>query len=123
MNIPLTGGFSLGGSRARTEWQGNCSKHLIVHGGVATGRRWSALRSANGSNIGIAFTSREVIGHLGIKFLDCLLLRAFTAASTSSSTATFGLSSTSASTASSSWRCLCSSGGLRLVLLCLSVYR
>jgi hypothetical protein len=100
-----------------------CSKHLVVHGSIADSGRLSSFRTANRSGFSVALASREVVGHLGVKLFDSLLLGPFATTSTSTSAAaSLGLSSTSASTSSSGGRCLCGGCGLWLVLLVLTAH-
>lgn len=97
-----------------------CSKHLIVHGGVSTSGSLRSIGRGSCHGIGVTLTSRPVVGHLGVKLLDGLLLGAL---ATGATTTTTGLSTSSTSTRvlGGSGRSLCCSCGLGLVLLRLSM--
>ena len=95
----------MGWEKCRYEWR---LKHLIVHGSVTAGGDLSNL-SVAGSIVG--FTSREVVGHLGIQLFNSLLLGTWVAATALS--ASTGLSLSTSSTGGS----LFCGSGLGLVLL------
>lgn len=65
-------------------------EHLVVHGGVASCSSRSNLGAVGGHSIIVAFSAREVVGHLGVELFDGLLLLTLAAtATTTASTCTF----------------------------------